>query len=108
MLVGGDALATVVPFIGVKSTELLGKLINLVNSYPCSEEDVLDGISKGFYLNKSLGILRDFLVVLAQHCSHSLHLRVHLWSAVGFLKAFTSGLICYLMSEFLTVSLSFT
>lgn len=51
MLVEGYALTTVMLFIGIRSTELLWKLINLVNSFPCSEEDVLDGIS-GFYLQK--------------------------------------------------------
>lgn len=52
MLVEGYALTTVMLFIGIRSTELLWNLINLVNSYPCSEEDVLDGISTGFYLKK--------------------------------------------------------
>lgn len=40
-------------FIGVRITELLWKLISLVNSYPCSEKDMLDGISTGFYLKKN-------------------------------------------------------
>lgn len=52
MLVEGDALTSVVLFIGARSTELLWKLINLVSSYPCREEDVLDGISTGFYFRK--------------------------------------------------------
>lgn len=53
MLVEGDALTAVMLFIGVRSTELLWKSINLVNSYPCVEEDVLDGISTGFYLQRN-------------------------------------------------------
>lgn len=52
MLVEGDGLTTLMLFLGVRSTELLWKLINLVNCYPCSEEDVLDGMSTGFYLKK--------------------------------------------------------
>lgn len=52
MLVEGDALTSVMLFRGARSTELLWKLINLVSSYPCCEEDVLDGISTGFYLKK--------------------------------------------------------
>lgn len=86
-------MTTVMLFIGVRITELLWKLISLVNSYPCSEKDMLDGISTGFYLNKnkSHDILRNFLVVLAQSCNHSLHLKeVDLWSVMGFLRAFTS------------------
>lgn len=50
ILVEGDALTSVMLFIGARGTELLWKLINLVSSYPCREEDVLDGISTGFYL----------------------------------------------------------
>lgn len=53
MLLEGDALTTVMLFIGVRNTELLWKLINLVNSYPCSEEDVLGGISTGFTYKKT-------------------------------------------------------
>lgn len=52
MLIKGHALASVMLFIGARSTELLWKLINLVSSYPCCEEDVLDGISTGFYFRK--------------------------------------------------------
>lgn len=44
MLFEGDALASVMLFIGVRSTKLLWKLINLLSSYPCREKDVLDGI----------------------------------------------------------------
>lgn len=41
---------------------------------------------------KSSDILRNFLVVFAQHCNHSLHFReVDLWSVMGFLRAFTSS-----------------
>lgn len=46
-------MTTVMLFIGVRSTQLLWRLINLVNSYPCSEEDVLDEISTFFYLRKN-------------------------------------------------------
>lgn len=87
-------MTTVMLFIGVRITELLWKLISLVNSYPCSEKDMLDGIYS-FLLkkkkqNKSHDILRNFLVVLAQSCNHSLHLKeVDLWSVTGFLRAFT-------------------
>lgn len=79
-------------FIGLRSTELLW---NLVNSYPCSVEDMLDGISTGFYLQKKpqgLDILRNSLVVFAQHCKHSLHFReVALWSVMCFLRVFASS-----------------
>lgn len=91
-LVEGDALTSVMLLIGVRTTELLWKLFNLVNSYPCSEKDMLDGISTGFYLQKvqSSDILRNFLVVLGQFCNHSLHLReVDLCSVMCFLRVFT-------------------
>lgn len=46
-------MTAVMLFTGVRTTELFWKLIRLVNSYPCSEKDMLDGISAGFYLEKN-------------------------------------------------------
>lgn len=73
MLLEGDALTSVMLFIGVRTTELLWKLINSVNSNSCSEKGMLYGICMDFYFSKeSLDILRNFLVVLAQSYN-SLH-----------------------------------
>lgn len=67
-------MTTVMLFIVARSTELLWKLINCVNSYPCSEKELVDGIYTAFYLRENQKPWH-FLVVLAQSCSPSLHFR---------------------------------
>lgn len=101
-LVEGEALTTVMLFIVVRSTELLWKLINCVNSYPAVRKTWwVESIQLFTYeKTKSVGIswwsLQSLAVILftSEKLIYSL-----LWAFSGHYQV----LICLLMSEILTI-----